>query len=156
LLVLAGCAEPPPWEFVSKEHKFKVRFGSEPVVTKGGAFTKNTIYSVERPDGALTVVVMELPDEIAPENVPLLLKKAKEQALLEVNGTETSDSTAPLAGKHPGREFTATFQGAHPGVLRARVCLVGKRLYQVMVLGTEEFVNSRNAKAFWESFVVTE
>ena len=43
-----------------------------------------------------------------------------------------------------------------PGVIRARVSLAGGRLYQVTVMGTEEFVNSPRARALWESFMILE
>ena len=48
-LALAGCAEPPPPEFISKEDKFKAQFGGEPEVR--GAGTKHTVYSARRDDG---------------------------------------------------------------------------------------------------------
>lgn len=156
-VAFAGCAEPPPPEFVSKQHKFKARFGSEPTVTQNN-LTKSMTYAVERPDGALTVAITDLPipDDDPRERIPLYLNQAKDDLILAARGTETSDNSTTLAGKYPGREFTATFRGPQPGMLRARIYLVGKRLYQVMVLGTEEYVNSPTANAFLESFMVTE
>jgi hypothetical protein len=40
--------------------------------------------------------------------------------------------------------------------MRARIFLVGKRLYQVSVRGTETYVNGAEASAFLDSFMVTE
>jgi len=40
-------------------------------------------------------------------------------------------------------------------VIRARVVLGEKRLYQVMVQGSKEFVTSPTADRFFESFEVT-
>jgi hypothetical protein len=158
LLALGGCAASPPPEFVSKAHKFKVQFGSEPKVTEAGGATKSTIYAIESQAGALTVTITDLPipDDDPPERIPLYLTSAKRDLIRAAMGTETSEKAISLAGKYPGREFTASFTHPQPGVLRARIYLVGKRLYQVMAIGSEEFVSAPAAGAFLESFMVLE
>lgn len=158
LAALAGCAEPPPPEFVSQAHKFKARFGREPKEVGNVGRTKSTVYSAEAPTGVLRVSITELPipDDDPPERVPLYLKQAQDDLVLAARGTVTSGNTTTLAGKHPGREFAAKFGGDEPGAMRARIYLVGKRLYQVIAVGTEGFANAPAATAFLESFMVTE
>src|SRR5262245_47859488 len=104
LIALAGCAEPPPPEFVSKEHKFKVQFGGEPKIAEGGAGTKRATYSVESADGARTVAVAEFAEDVPPENVSLVLKHLKDETIRNAQATEISEKSIVLAGKYPGRE----------------------------------------------------
>jgi hypothetical protein len=160
IVAFAGCGEPPaPPGFVSKEHKFKVAFPSEPRVTDqtaGGI--PSWLFTVESANGAYTVSVIDIP--LPPEKITAgsdeLLDEAKSDLLRSVNGTQTKGSSVTLAGKYPGRAFTATAAGRRPGVMRARVYLAGTRLYKVRVYGTEEFANSDAATAFLESFMVLE
>jgi hypothetical protein len=157
LLALWPAPEPP--EFVSKEHKFRVRFGSEPeVTTSAGAVTRTSAYSVESPEGrfAVTVTDVPVPDDDPPGRAPIYLNSAKDDLIRAAGGEQVSTSSIALAGKYPGREFTARFRHPSPGVMHARIYLVGKRLYQVLVKGTEEFANAPAATAFLDSFMVTE
>jgi hypothetical protein len=154
VLALAGCAEAPPPGFVSKAHKFRAQFGGEPKFAEVGEPAR-AIYSVEAPDGALTVTVTDTPrrDEHIPERV---LIQAKDDLIEAAGGTQTADKSITLAGKYPGREFAASFAKPRPGALRARIFLAGNRIYQVMAIGKEDYVNSPAATAFLESFMVLE
>jgi hypothetical protein len=154
----AGCAEPQPPEFLAKEHKFRVRFGSPPKVSEKAGLTKSAVYSVEGPDGALTVTVTELPipDGDPPDRAAMYLASAQDDLIRAANGTRTSESAIALAGKYPGREFSARFTSPQPGAMRVRIYLVGKRLYQVAVYGTDDYTNAPAATAFLESFMVVE
>lgn len=159
LVALAGCADPPPPEFVSKEYKFKVRFGSEPkVIDQPTGGIPSRLFIVETASGAYTVRVFELPvtEEAATRESATLLDQAKIDSLRSVGGTQTKGESTTLAGKYPGRSFTATAAHPQPGVLQGRVYLAGTRLYKVTVFGTEEFANSPAAGAFLESFMVLE
>jgi hypothetical protein len=157
LLASAGCSESPAPEFVSKRDKFKVRFGREPKRTENVGLTKSTVYSVEQPKGVLRVTITDLPipDDDPPERVPEYLVQAKDDLIRAARGQVIFDKSVALAGKYPGREFAARFTGEESGILHARIYLVGKRLYQVMVVGTEEFANAE-AEAFLDSFMVLE
>lgn len=42
------------------------------------------------------------------------------------------------------------------GQIRARIYLVGNRLYQVMVIGTDSYTTSSGANAFLDSFKLIE
>jgi hypothetical protein len=155
VLAFAGCGETPTPEFVSKQDKFKVRFGREPKRTENVGLTHSTVYSVEQPKGVLRVTITKLPipDDDPPERVPEYLNLAKDDLIRASHGQVIFDKSVALAGKYPGREFAARLGGSEPGILHARIYLVGKRLYQVMVVGTEEFANAE-AAAFLDSFMV--
>jgi hypothetical protein len=165
LVAFAGCGEPPtPPGYTSKADKFRIGFASEPRVIDqpvGIIPTRlypSRLYTVEGSNGAFTVNVIDIPKP--PEMVAAasgkLLDDAKSDLLKFVGGTQTEGSSITLAGKYPGRAFTATAAGRRPGVMRARVYLAGTRLYKVSVFGTEDFANSDAATAFLESFMVLE
>lgn len=157
--VMAGCAEPPPLEFVSKQSKFRARFGSVPEIgEKEVSGLKTTVYEHKSADGALSVTVREMPipDNDPPDRVPLYLAQVRDDMIRTAHGTAISDSSTTLAGKYPGRIFAARLGGDKLGLMRVRIYLVGKRLYQVMAIGTEYYANSPAATTFLESFMVTE
>jgi hypothetical protein len=156
---LAGCAEPQPPEFLSTEQKFRVRFGRPPKVfdqPDGALPTK--IFTVTFPDGAYTVRAYELPvpAEDATRAASKLLDEAKNDLFRSVGAEPTTAESITLAGKYPGRSFTATASAPNPGVLRGRIYLAGTRLYKVTVFGTPDFANAPAASAFLDSFMVTE
>ena len=158
-LGFAGCAEPQPPEFLSKESKFRVQFGRPPKVydqPDHGIPTK--LFTVSTSDGAYTVRAYDLPvpADDAARAASKLLDEAKGDLLRSVGGTQTASESITLAGKYPGRAFTATVTEPNPGLLRGRIYLAGTRLYKVTVFGTAEFVNAPAATAFLESFMVVE
>lgn len=158
VLALAGCAEPAPPEFVSAAHKFKVQFGAVPTVserTVGGM--RSVAYTVEGPQGDRSVTVTELPvqgDE-PPEFVPWALDSFKNDLIRAARGKEEASASHVLAGKYPGREFSAHVSQGSEGKMRARIWVVGAKLYQVMVIGTEGYVNSDETTTFLNSFQLT-
>jgi hypothetical protein len=157
--VLAGCAAPVPPEFESKEHKFRVRFGAPPrVIDQPDGPARTQLFTVEHATGAYTVRAYELevPADVAARAADKLLDDAKADLLRSVGGAQTEGRSVVLAGKYPGRAFTATATGPKPGVLRGRVYLAGARLYKVSVFGTAEFASAPDATAFLDSFAVTE
>lgn|GEM_PF-6905850 len=158
-LIGVGCAEPPPLEFVSTQDKFRVRFGSVPKISeKKASGLKTTVYAHKSAEGALSVTVREMPipDDDPPDRVPLYLAQVRDDMIRTAHGTAISDSSTTLAGKYPGRIFAARLGGDQLGLMRVRIYLVGKLLYQVMAIGTEDYVNSPAATTFLESFMVTE
>ncbi|MBN9120444.1 MAG: hypothetical protein J0I06_15020 [Planctomycetes bacterium] len=155
----AGCAEPQPPEFLSKEHRFRVRFGSPPKVydqPDNGIPTQ--LFTVVAPNGAYTVRAYELPvpADAAAQTADRLLDEAKGDLLRSVGGTPTAGESVVLAGKYPGRAFAATAARPQPGLLRGRIYLAGTRLYKVTVFGAPDFVNSPDATAFLDSFMIVE
>lgn len=157
VLAFVGCAEPQPPEFVSKEHKFRVRFGGVPTAfDRPDNGIPSKLYTLATADGAYTVRAYDLPvtAEQAAEASTKLLDEAKNDLIRSVGGTETSSESLVLAGRYAGRAFTATAAAPQAGALRARVYLVGTRLYKVSVFGTPAFTEAPAAGAFLESFGV--
>ncbi len=67
-----------------------------------------------------------------------------------------SDSRPVVLGTHPGREFRAEIPGPPRGQIRGRLYLAGGRMYQVLVIGTANYVDGPAATEFLESFDVEE
>jgi hypothetical protein len=158
-VALALWPAPRPPEFVSTEHKFRARFGGAPAVTASeGPDTRTTLYSLESAGGERAVAVTEVPvpGDATPEGAALYLRSARDDRVRSAGGELVSDAPATLAGQYPGRKFQATVRWPLPGVMRVHIYLVGKRLYQVTVKGTQEYVNAPDATAFLDSFMVTE
>lgn len=159
VLTLAGCSAPVPPEFESAEHKFRARFGAPPrVYDKPDGTLATQIFTVEAPDGALSVRAYKLPisDDEARRAADTILNEAKADLVRSVGGTETESASVALMGKYPGLRVVATADKPRAGVLRARVFLAGARLYKVSAFGTPDFADAPAARAFLESFAVLE
>ena len=149
-----------PAEFASKDWKFAAKFPAEPKKQEqkaaGVAFT---MFATEDKNGAYMVGVGDMPigDNETAEQTKARLDGAEAGAIKNVGG-KLKDSKDVALGKqkHPGREFTATIAKPVEGEVRARIYLVGKRMYQVMVVGTKEYANSPAATAFLDSFRLTD
>ena len=72
-----------------------------------------------------------------------------------MGGTFKSESKIELDGKHPGREILADIP-SKGGAVRARVYLVGTRLYQIMVVGKKGFEESADTLKFLNSLKLTQ
>ena len=158
VVLFALLPQPEPPEYVSKEHKFRVRFRGEPKVSPREDEVPRTDYVVDGPDGSRSVIVRDMPapDDDPPGRTELYLASARDELVRSAGAELTADATTTLAGKYPGRAFAARFRHPRPGVMRVHIYFVGKRLYQVTVKGTEEFANSMDATAFLDSFALTE
>jgi hypothetical protein len=145
-------------EFTSADGRFKVQMPGTPKEgsqASGGATMKT--YSIESRNGAYVVGYADLP---IPANEPEAavqerLDGARDGAVRGGNATLSNSYRITLAGKYPGREFSATLNGTK-GILRAKVYLVKGRLYQVMVIGTDSFANSSDSRQFLDSFALTQ
>jgi hypothetical protein len=58
--------------------------------------------------------------------------------------------------EYPGRDIRIEFGGEKKNIYRARVYLVGDRLYQVVALGPDEFTKSKEVDEYFKSFAITE
>ena len=69
------------------------------------------------------------------------------------NGKVLTDKAIEVGvDKHPGRDLLIEKPNLF---IRNRAVIAGNRLYQVMVQGTKEFVNSKEVDRFFEAFEVT-
>ena len=158
LLAASGCQRPMT-EFTSTEYKFKAKFPGTPTAQEQTASgVKFKMFMTEARNGAYAIGVADMP---IPANEPTeLIEKrldgARDGAIRNSNGTLQSSNPLTLAGKYPGREFTASITKPTQGLLRGRIYLVGARLYQVLVMGKDGYVNSAEASAFLDSFQLVE
>ena len=172
-VVLAACGcgwglavepAPPPRaampEFISKDWKFAAKFAGTPKEEKQTPVGIPTVmFGIESKDGVYGIAVSDIPvpDGETADQIQARLDGARDGAIRNVGGTLTSSSQITTGQqKYPGREFNATITKPKEGQVRARVYLVGKRFYQVMVMGTNDFATSKEATAFLDSFRVTE
>jgi hypothetical protein len=136
-----------------------VKFPAKPKQTdKMELGIKVKMFLVEERDSAYMVVVADMPIPVRESERQLQnrLDGARDGAINNVNGKLKSSSPITLNGKYPGREFTASITKPIQGQIRARVYLVNKRLYQVMLLGTDSWATSPQATDFLNSFQLVE
>jgi hypothetical protein len=157
LFLSAGCGKKDFTEFSSAEGKFKALFPGTPKETSQNAAGMNMkIFTVEERNGAYVVAFADLPlaENMPDAEIQTRLDGAKQGMVNNVNGKLTGESQVKLDGQYPGREVKADLPDKK-GQLQARVYLVGKRLYQIMVVGTSSTVGSADTVKFLDSLKVT-
>jgi hypothetical protein len=148
-LAVTGCGRGELREYVSPEGRFKALLFpnvKEEERLVGNAFSYGAI-SVAYQDG----------------KVPATPKEAEERLDLEchrilsnLSATLLAETKQTLAGKYPGRAVAAGLVKDRKAWAdyRARLYLVGGRLYIVQAIGASWFVQSDEVKDFLESFEV--
>ena len=140
----------------SADGKYKVLLFEGPK-TKDNKAGGITMHVVANDLGKKAVLVthadMPIPADETAEQTQTRLDGAKNGAINSVKAKELKSAKITL-GKHPGREFSAELP-AGQGVLKARVYIVGKRLYQVLAVGPKDFVDSADVKKIFDSFELT-
>jgi hypothetical protein len=162
LLAFAGCKRvdldnTPIREFRSAEGRFTVQVPGSPKEesqTVLGMTMK--VYTVEGHDGAFAVSYADVPigDNESSWQISQRFDGARDGMLRNAGGKLTREYALTLQGKYRGRGIDADVP-AKNGKLRARVYIVGKRFYQLLVVGTKERVESANATRFLDSLTVT-
>jgi hypothetical protein len=114
------------------------------------------MYTFLERDGAYAVAYADLPipSGETSEQTQKRLDGARDGMIRNVGGKLTGESRIWLQSKHPGREVRADIP-EKGGVLRARVYLVGTRMYQVAVMGVPSWVNSEEATKVLHSLALT-
>jgi hypothetical protein len=149
--------------YVSDEGNFRARFGGVPRVTSQeveslwGPLTSR-ILQFETPDHtSYTVSYVDYPESKMQVND---LENVLDGNVTAMRGTRAWEVKAvqPLElNGHPGRsvQFEAhSTTSPEPGVGRARLYLVGPRLYQVIAIGTRSVANPDDLEAFVSSFQI--
>lgn len=151
-------------EFVSQEGKFKAKFPGKPetnrqtfdVQTRGKSLQlKLTTFATMTGDTGYAVAVAEIPlsGDLDPIETNILLEKGRDKALEDTGASLESSKSILLQGRYQGKEIIAKAKDAQ---LKARIYLVGKRLYQVIATGTGTFPTEARATEFFDSFSVFE
>lgn len=157
---LAFTLDPTEWkEFASKEGRFKVLMPGTPKQDKAETesdFGKSVLHmNLARAGKAMYGAnYSDFPAEIKKADLKQLYDSSRDGAVANLEGKLASEKDIKL-GKHPGREIRIDVAKGKQ-LFRARVYLVGQRLYQVIVLGTPETATSKEADQFLDSFKLAE
>jgi hypothetical protein len=145
-------------DYTSKAGKFSAAFPGKPKeqeVTAAGATGQSV--TLEAKGGAYTVTYVDLPDAAAdalktPEAIELVLGATRDAAVTQMKGKVIDDDKIKLDG-NVGRDFKVELP--EKKMMRNRMFIVGKRLYQVMVVGSKEFVEADASEKFLKTFKLT-
>jgi hypothetical protein len=162
LLPLALCAEDKkPVDFASKTGKFSVTLPEKPaektskVPTDLGKLELH-IFIVDQKDRAFLVTYSDYPPKTVGDNAEKLLAGVIEGNAKSLKGKVLSDEKITIGkGKYPGREVRIEMPDKK-GLYRARIYIVGDRLYQVVALGPDEFAKSKAVDDYMKSFTIEE
>jgi len=96
------------------------------------------------------VAVGEFPNKIFPDPTAAL-NSARDGGLSNIKGKVLRESEITI-GEYPGKDLTFEIPSL-PGIQgRLRIYLVGRRLYQVMMLGPPARVTGKDSETFFDSF----
>jgi hypothetical protein len=158
-LFLCGCRQKPQEfkEFKSEGGRFKVLMPGTPKadqLTAVGIPLKT--FTVEDWNGAYAVAYADIPEEILRYgNVSKMLDAGVDGMVANVNGKLIRAYDIQLKNKYSGREVKAELPNKK-GIIVAKIFLVKKRFYEVLVTGTQEWATSADAKKFLDSFALDE
>ncbi len=158
LFVLAGCQQKEMTEYSAPDGNFKAKFSGEPKVTTTSANGMTLkMYLSESANRGFMIgwADMPIPPWESEAKTKERLYDGRDGALKAVNGkSNLTTKSILLADRFPGIEFGGEAEGRH---IRARVYLVGKRMYQVFVMSRqEEDLTAPEAEEFLESFALLE
>jgi hypothetical protein len=147
-----------PKEFVVADAGFKFKIPGMPkkeTRKSGGSGIKFYTFTVENTSAVMAVSYADLPI-LAPDedDVKGFLDASRQGILKKAKATLKRESNIKFSGRYPGREIVASLPD-DKGELRARLYLVGTRVYQLMVYGKSSVTNSKEATTFLESLELT-
>jgi hypothetical protein len=116
---------------------------------------KLTIWSYESIDGVMMVSVNKLPGVATADEADIVLESAAKGQASGMQGKLGSTKKINLGKEIPGISAEGS---ASPGgikmIYESRIYLVGDKMYQMLALGTEDFVKGAETKEFINSFGV--
>jgi hypothetical protein len=146
-----------PRQYTATDGTFKFHMAGTPnKQTLKVAGVAMTMFMTEEPSGAFAVAVadMPIPAGESADKIETRLDGAREGMLRNINAKLTAEYKTALNRKYPGREIRADLP-QKVGIVRARIYIVNKRCYQVMVIGFPSLVNSTDSTKFLDSLTVT-
>jgi hypothetical protein len=133
--------KPKPYE--SSENQYRVAFPKDPTVTSkklataAGPLPVHTARAEASKDLVLSVTVTTYPESFL-DVTPSKLLDGVRDGLKGADGTVKADKEITFGdGKHPARDVTVE---AGKTTIRAKLILVDRRLYQVMLTGSKDKV----------------
>ena len=165
LVVPAGLAsgrDTDDWiDFSPKGGKFTIKVPTKPkeqtqdVDTAVGPITLHLFTVPAGKDGAYLVAYADLPeDALDPDNLDESFDGLEKGFIKGAKWKQLSSKKIKLQKKYPGREITFSVpQLKAKG--KARFFVVQTRLYQIVAVGTEEFMEGEDIDFFFDSFRIT-
>jgi hypothetical protein len=151
-----------PVAFSSKAGKFSVTLLAKPEeksekVKIGDKELEHHLFRVKLPDRAQVISYVDFPKAAIGDDKEKFVAGVVERNVGNLKGGKVTvnEKIALGKGKHPGRDVRVELAGQKQ-LYRARVFLVGERLYQVVVLGPDEFVKGKEVDDYLNSFAVEE
>jgi hypothetical protein len=152
----AGCGG--QFKEFAPDGKFKVQMPGTPTEKSQSAMGLTVkAWSLEEGNGAYVVSATDLPAALIGQGAAALeqqLDSAREGAMRSSGSKLTKEEKITLAGKYPGRHIEADVPSKN-GKMKARIYIVGNRLYQVLAVGTESWMSSGDVTKFLESLELT-
>jgi hypothetical protein len=155
-------APPAGWRsFAPKDDAFTVALPFAPMEKKqqlkapeGDGMIDVSLYLCEGAkvgmnEGTLVVGVSEYPPALVQGGEEKRLKHARDGAVQNAKGKLFHERKIALTG-YPGRELWIEI--GEERAIHMRLFAVKQRLYQTMALGTKDFIESKEAAAFMDSF----
>lgn len=160
---LAENPEQPQWQQIgSQDGRFALMMPEFPeydvqeVLTPVGPLDLH-IFSVSSEDSVFMAAYNDYPEfVVSSSDVGKMLDGARDGAVSNVDGTLLSENQIRLQG-YPGRELwiEADVDGEE-GLARARIFLVGRRMYQILVAGPKRQFPSQDAERCLNSFLLVQ
>lgn len=165
VLMAGGCGkikdlfDPPMAEFTAPDGKWKAHFPGKPSESTKSVMNISFTMFVKEPWGnkggfMVGFADLPIPGREADHQIQKRLNDGVNGAVGGVGGTLKESKNILLHGKYPGREFTASITSPKVGQFHCRMYLVGTRMYQITVMGVDEFATAPRAKEFLDSFAL--
>lgn len=143
-------------EFVSKSGGFKAKFpGTPKEETKRIMGMSLKLFSVEEKDGMMGIAYIDIPnsDKLKASQINDGLTGARKALIDSMDAKLTKEDPISLKGKYKGREIRGEVpsKGAE---LFCSMYFVNGRVFQVMIIGKDHWMNSDKARKFLNSFTL--
>ena len=133
------------------DDKFKVQLPTAPEAStqKMPAGPPLKVYKANGSAGVYLVATLEIPEATnePDDKLQTRLDAGRDQGVQNAKGKLLQETRIRLAPKYPGREILVELP-ATKEMLRGRLYLVEGRLYQLILVGSAEFINSPSAGKF--------
>jgi hypothetical protein len=158
--LVAGCkGRGDMEEYTHKEGKFKVMMYKSPraefkIGNPGPLQQKYYVVSKEFRDGDITAASTEMfinPNETEAQT-EARLDALQAQMIANMGGKAVSEKSIKLADGYLGRDFVGDYLD-YRSKFRARIYIVGNRVYRLLAVGTASFVDHWQTDTFMDSLV---
>jgi hypothetical protein len=157
LLALAFAGDADALKEFKLDDKSKVLLPGTPEVStqklQNGAVMR--LYVAKGTSGMYVVATTDIPEAAneSEDKLQARLDQGRDQGVQNAKGKLAKETRIKLADKYPGREILVELP-TDKDLLRNRFYLVNGRMYQLMVVGNEAFVNSPDRLKFFDSLAV--